>query len=102
MLKNVFEQINYFFHAIDNYKKLERKFCDISMQKDELEEMVQRLESQIRGQRLCSNHCQICEHGFKIDYPATYPAIWNSHFNGYACALDCTCKDFKDKRKLRI
>ena len=73
---------------------LEWQVSSLREQRDNLLSDIERLETRMRGERVCGGHCQKCKHGFQAEVPQYVGVGW---YNPWMCLLDCKCKDFEQK-----
>lgn len=53
----------------------------------------ERLTAKLRGDRVCDGCCSVCKHGVLVPvYSPMYGPVAS-----YVCALECKCKDFKQR-----
>ena len=66
------------------------------------------LRRKLKGERVCDNYCECCQHSYKIDETCSdscrYQAyrkqdIEDVNYNKYNCLLDCKCSDFMLKKE---
>ncbi len=68
------------------FNKKQKKIEALEAEKSFLEKENDYLKKQLTGDHAESGYCRKCEH-----------SIFTDVFHGYACALECKCKDFKEK-----
>lgn len=59
---------------------------------DEYKRDIEKLESRLKGDRVCGGYCKKCAHGIQAEN-----FFMGAVYNTIACELDCKCKDFQRK-----